>query len=951
MRFRTVAFATALTAALGTSAGAVAPVGKTDGPIETEASNESARAYRDVVRTTPAWATPALDRIKAAGLGEVLWDRDTDTPSQLYGAGIAAPGANATAGIALAAARDFLAANLDVLAPGATVDDFVLLANTARDGFRAVGFAQHADGVRLLGAQIGFVFAHDRLVMVTSTALGNVQIAEDPQPFFSPAVLRAGAQSWIAAITGKTASASTVEDVAVLPIVHRRTANGPDIEYRRVNPVAVALVDAVGAWEVYVSSATTQPLARKNLIHYAQGTVSFDVPERHPGGTRSDYPAPLATHTVNGASVSANADGRVTWTGTASATVSPGLQSSRVRVNNASGAEVTTSLTLAPNATAVWSEADNGNADAQLAAFIHASLAKTYVLANIAPGLDWLGGRLDVYVNENDTCNAYSTGDDIHFFVAGGGCENTGRLADVVYHELGHSIHNNAVIPGVGNFDGAVSEGVSDFLAATITNDHGMGRGFFLDDSPLRDLDPAGSELVYPDDLTGEVHYDGEIIGQTLWDLRKGLMARLGNNPGRALAERIWFRILEVSVDLPSSYGAALLADDDDGNLANGTPNECAIKQAFALHGLADTTLASLGIGAVERDGLTFTIPIEAPPTAADCPPPTVVDGTLQWAVRGGGGSVASIPLQGTDTGGGAMAWTATVPPQTDGQVLLYKLTLNLSDGNQVFFPNNPADQYYELYLGPVSEIWCEDFESGATDWTHGADAGTDEWEVGAPGGLADDPDAAFAGSAVYGIDLTNNGTYRRDTDQWARTPEIDVTGYTTVRLQYQRWLGVEDGFFDNATILVDGTPKWSNLNSMQGNGSNVAHVDREWRFQDVDVSTEAADGRIQVEFRLTSDPGLQFGGWTMDRVCLVAQGAATGDVCGDGQMTGSEQCDDSNTTDGDGCSSTCTDEGEGPGDEAGGCCQTGSSGGGPLLLGLATLGLVLRRRRRRAAV
>ena len=67
-----------------------------------------------------------------------------------------------------------------------------------------------------------------------------------------------------------------------------------------------------------------------------------------------------------------------------------------------------------------------------------------------------------------------------------------------------------------------------DVLASSITNDHGMGRGFFFSNSPLRDLDPPDREKKWPDDASGEPHDDGEIIGGTMWDLRKELESRLG---------------------------------------------------------------------------------------------------------------------------------------------------------------------------------------------------------------------------------------------------------------------------------------------------------------------------------------------------------------------------------------------------------------------------------------
>jgi MYXO-CTERM domain-containing protein len=946
MRTRTILTATALTVAFSATAGAVVPQGKkADRGLVSHATVAKSRSFAAPVRSVPATAQAAFDRVTAAGLGRVLWDPDTATPTQFWGAGIAVPGANADAAIAEAAARAFLADHLALMAPGATLADFELVSNTERPGFRAVGFVQRLGGKRVIGAQIGFVFRHDRIVLVNSTALPEVRTAALARTA-ARAELETGARGWIAAATGKAAKVTTVEGQAILPIVRPRTLAGTRIEYHVVNTVGVALQDGVGAWDVYVDAATGKPLARRDLLRYAQGTVTYTVPIRNPQGDRDAYPAVRANHTVNGSSATSNASGVVMWAGAGAGTVNPGLVGPRVRVNNDAGAEATASLTLPAGGTVNWDRGDLGTADAQLSAFIHANLVKDYVKTRIAPTMSWLDQQINVNVNVNGTCNALSGGDDLYFFPADDTCENTARIADVVYHEMGHSIHGEAIIPGVGGWNPAVSEGVSDFLAATMTNDSGMGRGFFFTNAPLRELDPPGTELVYPDDVTGEEHADGEIIAQALWDMRKALIATLGAEAGVAKAEAIWFHILEASVDLPSSYAAALEADDDDGNVENGTPNLCTIQQAFGLHGLAETVISQLGISRPVLDGLAVSVDVEAPDSGGECPTGSVVDGTLQWVVRDGS-QVATIELTGTNNGPDSMTWAASIPAQANGTVVQYKLTLNLSTGDSVVFPDNRADPWYELYVGPVEEIWCDDFESGNDGWEFG-NAGN-EWAVGAPEGLSEDPDAAYEGNNVLGIDLTGDGKYDSETAQFARTPVVDVTGKTGVRLQYRRWLGVEDGFWDHATILADGVERWANFNSMQGNASNVAHKDGEWRFHDVELDEDAADGSVQLEFRLESDQALEFGGWTMDRVCIVAQGAGSADVCGDGTVTGGEACDDGNTADGDGCSATCTDEdGAGP-DESGGCCQTGSSGSGPLALGLLTLGLVLRRRRRAA--
>jgi len=56
-----------------------------------------------------------------------------------------------------------------------------------------------------------------------------------------------------------------------------------------------------------------------------------------------------------------------------------------------------------------------------------------------------------------------------------------------------------------------------------------------------------------------------------------------------------------------------------------------------------------------------------------------------------------------------------------DGIVVRYRVSVNLSDGSTISFPDNKADPFYEFYVGPVTTLWCADFEQGASDWTHGA--------------------------------------------------------------------------------------------------------------------------------------------------------------------------------------------------------------------------------------
>lgn len=56
---------------------------------------------------------------------------------------------------------------------------------------------------------------------------------------------------------------------------------------------------------------------------------------------------------------------------------------------------------------------------------------------------------------------------------------------------------------------------------------------------------------------------------------------------------------------------AALIADDNDANLANGTPHTCEIDASFALHG-AVADLHTAIIGPATLTGLALDVPVVA---------------------------------------------------------------------------------------------------------------------------------------------------------------------------------------------------------------------------------------------------------------------------------------------------------------------------------------------------
>lgn len=915
----------------------------------------------------PAWQAFTT---AAGGRWRAALDPATGVPSRIWGSGIAAPGTVASAAAAEAFARTLLRTHLALLAPGAASTDFVLVANHTDGAIRSVGFAQQAGGRRVVGGQISFRFKRDRLIAIGSEALPRVEVAV-PRARLARATLHTRATAALRHdLALPAAPVSAPGDEVVLPLV----ADDAVLGFRLARPVTID-GGAEGRYLAYADVATGGILAVRQLNTYATGTLRYRAVDRFPGRGRVDVAAPGTAVTVAGAPQTTTAEGGVTWAGDAATTVETTTRGDLVTIVNKESTEgplATASLALTPGGVALWDATAAPLEDAQVNVFIHTQQVKAYVATNLDAAIPLLAEQMTANVNIGQECNAFFDGETINFFQASDRCQNTGLLQDVIFHEFGHALHTAEIVPGVGAFDGAMSEGASDFLAATITRDPGMGRGFFYSDLPLRDLDPADRENVWPQDIR-EIHYTGLIYGGTMWDLRKAMIAVHGEAEGIRLTSKIFLGTLRRATSIPTSLIEALVEDDDDGDLDNGTPNECVIRGAFGRHGLRTASGQVRAPGSlVSEQARSTLVRVELTGLSARCGTDDVEAVTVDWRPSGAAEPAAgSVPAARAVDG----SYYVQLPLALEGKVL-YRARVTFTDGSVLTLSDNLADPYYELYQGDTIPLYCTDFEGGdpfAEGWTTGSlDQTASPWAWGPamPGG-ATDPAVAFSGTHLLAQAL--GGDYAPGTGSWVQMPTVDVGRWTDVRLQYRRWLAVEDSYFDQARVLVNGKQAWLNFTADVGDSSATHHIDREWRFHDVGLSGYTPGRELTVRWELTADQGLQLGGWQVDDVCIVAN---VNSVCGDGVKSVTEGCDSGvdNADAPNACRTYClrpacgdgiVDDGEqcdvGPGGdgacsaacqditlpELGGCCSADGGPGGSLALAGALGALLLRRRRR----
>ena len=788
------------------------------------------------------------------------WDSHTGVPTQLYGPGLSMPGSVASANAALFYARDFLEQHIDLLAPGAQPEDFQLVSNDLDRGMRSVAFFQYKDGLRVIDGQLAFRFKNDRLFVITSRAFPDVPAIKTSYAQISENNAELIAGAWIAQDFGSLVQLKNIEGPFVLPLI--RTDG--TLTFHQVLRTELKASDPVGRWHVYLDAETHQPIAREQTLKFASAQILFNTPEVYPGGNRINTPAAHLPISVSGSQGTTDAEGFVQWNGSSSASVTGTLEGSNVDINNLTGTDMSVTRTLQPGSSYTEDQRNSETGDAQLTTYIAGTNAKIRA-RSISPDLDWLDDRLPAHVNSTeDSCNAWSDGTNITFLRATGQCENTARLPDVVYHEFGHSYHNHAIVWGEGSWDGALSEGVSDYYNCTISDDPDQGRGFFKGDpNGIRHIDPDGREHRWPEDVE-EVHYTGLIISGALWDLRKAFINTYGKDSGVAKADSLFYAILKYSPDIPGTYVDVLSADDDDGDITNGTPNICAISSAFDLHGLADGNVASPLKTPVRNAREVFLETSEC----AD-----VLSAELIWRHRDDSNDDGSQEFSILANGLRAEL------PDVRGEVLEYQVDVVLADRAQIF-PRNPASPWYQVFTGETQELYCTDFESQPDDWTHEltsgeASEGADDWQWGTPQGESEsgDPSNAYSGTRVYGNDLGGNdynGLYQSEKVNALLSPTISTQGFDKVHLQYRRWLTVEDSKYDAGSIYSNGELVWNNTSDF--NDGKLHHTDREWRFHDVDLSdTIDSQGNVKVRFELSSDRNLEFGGWNIDDFCVVA--------------------------------------------------------------------------------
>lgn len=689
--------------------------------------------------------------------------------------------------------------------------------NTAKNNkYFYVNYIQQYNGIEILWSRLQIKVTPDgRVPQFLMNVYKDIHL--NTQPSLSAQAAESAAK---AGLNLTITSVTTLPSVKIIAV----PANGKN-EYHLVYAVTVKAKDAENMPREYytlVDAHNGKIMYRQNRVNSiatTDVTVSGTVYPTQPYNPTAVEALPNMFVTVNSSPFVTDANGYLGLTNTTPVTATFRLEGTWCDIST-NGVTPQFNATLNPGAAGNNISFNAANIK-ELSAYnsvneIHDYYVSTLMGTGAETVMDF---TMSTLIDVVGSCNAFYDG-NLNFFDAGGAnCQATSIINDVVYHEYGHGI-NSELYNFYGGFfgNGALGEGYADTWANGLTQDPILGIGFFINNPTgfVRRYDQ--NRKVYPADLQGEVHADGEIIAGAWWDVA----LNLSNN--FIQREALYSATFAATLDEPDGQEGqlyhdvlieALTVDDNDGNLANGTPNYCAITSAFALHGI---NLFSVGPVITHNEAL-----------AASGQQPIVINVSSPANFSSATGSAVNGYYR-TSTAGAWNPFTfafngsvfqGNIPAQPNGTIVQYYIDAN-DQCNTHFnvLPNKVADANpnipYYILVG-FNLMQSDYFNTGNSNgWTVGLPtdlATTGQWSIASTIGSVVDTSAAVY---VY-VQTPNDHTPTpnnicavtgnapnlyaqpglQDIDDGATTlisPVYDLSAYQNPAISYWRWFSNDQG-------------------------------------------------------------------------------------------------------------------------------------------------------------
>ncbi len=527
-----------------------------------------------------------------------------------------------------AIARQFVADNAKLIG----VDPSSLVLSSGRSGAPAdylwfVDFDVVRAGIPIENARVVFRVNHGNLIQWGTENLPPAGVAV-PQVKVTYKQALANLASYVGGLSPLTDTIIENGTLHLMPTVVSDAPVGKGYELTNFYQFSFHREGVMGTWRARIDAATGEIIEFADANEYAQATggIYEDSPTTGPEIVR---PMPFTNLSTGG----------YTNSGGVFAGGSPtsSLQGQYVRITDTCG-----SISLGVNGSGDLAFGTSGGTDCTTpgvggAGNTHSSREQFYQVNRIKevakgwlPSNTWLNAQLLVNVNLNQTCNAYWNGSSLNFFKSGGGCNNTGQISGVSLHEFGHGIDQN---DGTGTApEGGTGEAYGDTTAVIALHASCIGAGFLSSNcggygdactscTGVRDVDYAKHASNTPATVANftqvrcsagsgpcgkEVHCESYVPSQAIWDFANRDLPGPGLGPAWTTLSRLWYLSRSTATssfsctktgtftsngcNAGSWWKTMRAADDDDGNLANGTPHGAALYAAFNRHLIACTT-------------------------------------------------------------------------------------------------------------------------------------------------------------------------------------------------------------------------------------------------------------------------------------------------------------------------------------------------------------------------
>jgi len=737
------------------------------------------------------------------------------------------------------------------------LQEMVLTRNYNDGKYIHVDFKQVHNAMEVLWSRTTVRFTQDlRIVLVGTDLHRDIPVINTA---ISPAqAIQKAEQAVVTPIT--TTSISPDVKLFPLPVEGKYS-------YRPVYAVTVETQDDAttpGKYLTYVDAISGDVLYRQNKVLHIGFEAKADVFATNLFGPVANLPLKNLMFTVAGTNYYTDMSGIGTAPG--AGPINATLTLSGLYIKIVTGANGTVSPTFTANGinnndVITYPQSSPDATERHLTCYYHANHVHDYMKSKL-PTFTTMDNPLTTRIDRTDgNCNAFYNGTSINFYTTSNGCNALSQVNTVIYHEYGHGITNVFWDANGSSFDnGGMGEGYSDVWSMCITKDPIVGQGFSIN-SPTSfirryDINPK----VYPQDLVGQVHADGEIIAGAWWDFAINLSSTmslsdavdtmsdvfssshygLANGPDGTEGE-VYYDIL---ID-------ALQYDDDNNNINDGTPHFMPIVQAFAKHGIyllsnSDITHSPQGLALAGVPAYVYAdVTVDFPAFLGD---------VKMFYRKKGVNQLDSLTLTKTGT-----TFSGAFPTNVSGDIFEYYLTLydNLNYASQTapemakFSITSTQRNIPHYLLFGYTSVYLENFDlvnSSTPGWTIG-NAPTDnatagKWIVAKPtpsktnGELvqtrfdhtAGGPSNGFCAVTGNAAD-SNLQVGNADVDNGRTsliTAEMDISTYTKPVVSYWRW-------YSNSQGTNPGKDQWRAYASYD-NGTTWAMIERtyqpdvEWR-------------------------------------------------------------------------------------------------------------------------